>query len=130
MSLHSNTSNPYFERNNFIVIGLTRPGLEPKIYHTRGEHANHSAILLKGPNCKYVCLIQQQFSLEIRTRFIFIDYFGSCQNQYVFVFQEKLSNNIKKNNKKQRKKTLWEHLQKLIGKESMEVIFIEIKSFF
>jgi hypothetical protein len=26
---------------NFIVFGLTRPGLEPTIYHTRGEHANH-----------------------------------------------------------------------------------------
>ena len=28
---------------NFIVFGLTRPGLEPTIYHTRGEHANHYA---------------------------------------------------------------------------------------
>jgi hypothetical protein len=26
---------------NFIVFGLTRPGLDPTIYHTRGEHANH-----------------------------------------------------------------------------------------
>jgi hypothetical protein len=26
---------------NIIVFGLTRPGLEPTIYHTRGEHANH-----------------------------------------------------------------------------------------
>jgi hypothetical protein len=26
---------------SFIVFGLTRPGLEPTIYHTRGEHANH-----------------------------------------------------------------------------------------
>ena len=29
---------------NFIVFGLIRPGLEPTIYHTRGEHANHYAI--------------------------------------------------------------------------------------
>jgi hypothetical protein len=29
--------------NNFIVFGLTRPGLEPTIYRTRGEHANHYA---------------------------------------------------------------------------------------
>jgi hypothetical protein len=29
---------------NFIVFGLTRPGLKPTIYHTRGEHANHYAI--------------------------------------------------------------------------------------
>ena len=28
---------------NCIVFGLTRPGLEPTIYHTRGEHANHYA---------------------------------------------------------------------------------------
>jgi hypothetical protein len=26
---------------NFIVFGLTRPVLEPTIYRTRGEHANH-----------------------------------------------------------------------------------------
>ena len=26
---------------NFIVLGFTRPGLEPTIYHTLGEHANH-----------------------------------------------------------------------------------------
>jgi hypothetical protein len=28
---------------NFIVFGLTRPELEPTIYHTQGEHANHYA---------------------------------------------------------------------------------------
>ena len=28
-------------KNNFIVFGLTRSGLEPTIYHTRGEHTNH-----------------------------------------------------------------------------------------
>jgi hypothetical protein len=27
---------------NFIVFGLTRSGLEPKIYHSRGEHASIS----------------------------------------------------------------------------------------
>jgi hypothetical protein len=26
---------------NFIVFGLTRPVLDPTIYHTRGEDANH-----------------------------------------------------------------------------------------
>jgi hypothetical protein len=25
------------------IFGLTRPGLEPTIYHTGGEHANHYA---------------------------------------------------------------------------------------
>jgi hypothetical protein len=24
--------------SNFIVLGLTRSGLEPTVYHTRGEH--------------------------------------------------------------------------------------------
>jgi hypothetical protein len=28
---------------NFIVFGLTRPGLEPMIYLTREEHAYHYA---------------------------------------------------------------------------------------
>jgi hypothetical protein len=28
---------------NFIVFGLTQPGLEPTIYRTRAEHANHYA---------------------------------------------------------------------------------------
>jgi hypothetical protein len=26
---------------NFIVFGLTGPGLEPMIYRTQGEHANY-----------------------------------------------------------------------------------------
>jgi hypothetical protein len=29
---------------NFKVFGLIRPGLEPTIYRTRGQHANHYAI--------------------------------------------------------------------------------------
>ena len=29
---------------NFIVFDLTPSGLEPTIYHIRGEHANHYAI--------------------------------------------------------------------------------------
>ena len=28
---------------NLIVFGFTQPGLEPTIYRTRGEHANHYA---------------------------------------------------------------------------------------
>jgi hypothetical protein len=28
---------------NFIVFGLTRPGIEPTIYRIGGEHANHYA---------------------------------------------------------------------------------------
>jgi hypothetical protein len=26
---------------DFVIFGLTQPWLEPKIYHTCGEHANH-----------------------------------------------------------------------------------------
>ena len=29
--------------SNFIVFGLTRPGLEPTMYCTRGEHIDHYA---------------------------------------------------------------------------------------
>jgi hypothetical protein len=29
---------------NFIVFGLTRSGLEPKIYQLQGEHTNHYTI--------------------------------------------------------------------------------------
>jgi hypothetical protein len=39
---------------NFIVFGLTRPGLESTIYRTRGEHANHyatDAVLLLNVMC-------------------------------------------------------------------------------
>jgi hypothetical protein len=28
---------------NCLVIGLTKPGLEPTIYRTRGKHANYYA---------------------------------------------------------------------------------------
>ena len=31
------------QNTNFTVLGLSQPGLEPMIYHTRGEHANHYA---------------------------------------------------------------------------------------
>ena len=39
MSLYSNT----FFILSLPVFGLTRPGLEPTIYHTQDEHANHYA---------------------------------------------------------------------------------------
>jgi hypothetical protein len=37
-----------------IVFGLTRSGLEPTIYHTRGEHANHNTTVC------YVSIVPQQ----------------------------------------------------------------------
>jgi hypothetical protein len=60
MSLHSDTL-PWFRANQYLLFllnavclaekqqipilksGLTWPGLESMIYHTRGEHANHYA---------------------------------------------------------------------------------------
>jgi hypothetical protein len=47
---------------NFIVLGLTRPGFEPTIYRTRGEHANHyttDAVLLI--NAKILILTKKTF---------------------------------------------------------------------
>ena len=41
---------------NFIVFGLTRPGLEPTIYRTRGEHTNHYATDAVGDGEKTVLL--------------------------------------------------------------------------
>jgi hypothetical protein len=37
--------------NNVIFIGLIRPGLEPSIYRTRGEHHDHYTTYAVGcPN--------------------------------------------------------------------------------
>jgi hypothetical protein len=45
---------------NFIVFGLTRLWLEPTIYHTRGEHANHYA-------SNAVCVFDVQYSVLYST---------------------------------------------------------------
>jgi hypothetical protein len=42
---------------NFIVIGLTQPGLEPTIYHTPGEHARHYATDVVSIHLKF-CMYQ------------------------------------------------------------------------
>ena len=52
----------------FIVFGLTRPGLKPTIYRTRGEHSNHYAT-------DAVLLIEytlSQYDSSTDTRFIYI----------------------------------------------------------
>jgi hypothetical protein len=36
---------------NFLVFGLTRPGLKPIIYHTQGEHDDH--YIIDGFQCIY-----------------------------------------------------------------------------
>jgi hypothetical protein len=46
MSLHSNQCcviSGEATNTNFIVFGLTRTGLEPTIYRTRDDQANHYA---------------------------------------------------------------------------------------
>jgi hypothetical protein len=46
---------------NFIVFGLTRLGLEPTIYHTRGKHANHyttDAVATSEIQCKLYIYIK------------------------------------------------------------------------
>ena len=43
---------------NFIAFGLTRLGLEPTIYRTRGEYSNHYTTDLLYFNVDYYILIQ------------------------------------------------------------------------
>jgi hypothetical protein len=54
---------------NFIVFGLTQPGLEPTIYRTRGEHTNHYAT--DGVHQKIDgSFIQNVFYFEHTTQYI------------------------------------------------------------
>jgi hypothetical protein len=54
---------------NFIVVGLTRSGLEPKTYRTQGEHINHyttdvvtvKLVFVSYPICR-VCGKQQSLT--------------------------------------------------------------------
>jgi hypothetical protein len=48
---------------NFIVFGLTQPGLEPTIYHTRGEHANHYTTDAIKKICLIYCKILITFTM-------------------------------------------------------------------
>ena len=60
---------------NFIVFGLNRAGLEPTIYRTRGEYANHYTtdaviylyIILQSVHLLYKYAIRIHFCF-IRTR--------------------------------------------------------------
>ena len=57
---------------NFIVFGLTRLGLEPMIYCTRGEHANHYntvAVVLTGSHAS-IMFTSVVFYLESITFFV------------------------------------------------------------
>ena len=44
---------------NLIVFGLTRPRLEPTVYHTRGEHANHYAT---DAVCMYITRLSSSYT--------------------------------------------------------------------
>jgi hypothetical protein len=43
LNWHNNNRSltQFLVQSNFKVFGLTRPGLEPKLFRTRCEHANH-----------------------------------------------------------------------------------------
>ena len=51
---------------NFIVFGLTRPELEPTIYRTRGQHANHYTLMqtIFIAFCLYRKLVLQNKSIN------------------------------------------------------------------
>jgi hypothetical protein len=67
---------------NFKVFGLTRPGLEPTIYRTRGKHGNHYATdaidtidaliyLIKGK--KGGDAMQEFCNSVVKLKFVFIN---------------------------------------------------------
>jgi len=49
---------------NFIVFGLTQPGLEPTIYRTRHEHANYNATDAVSPD-RYIYILYMIISTQI-----------------------------------------------------------------
>jgi hypothetical protein len=42
---------------NLLIFGLTQLGPEPKIYHTRGEHANHYAVRSLPVACPWLVVL-------------------------------------------------------------------------
>jgi hypothetical protein len=62
---------------NFIVFGMIRPGLEPMIYHTQGECANHYAIeavvisFFEIPRTPLIGLVTIYIRMEIPTENFF-----------------------------------------------------------
>ena len=53
---------------NLLVFGLTQPELDPTIYRTRGEHANHNATDVVSKLIKTVLFSNFFFSLQLTTR--------------------------------------------------------------
>ena len=53
---------------NLLLFGLTQPELDPTIYPTRGEHANHNATDVVSKLIKTVLFSNFFFSLQLTTR--------------------------------------------------------------
>jgi hypothetical protein len=76
MLLHSDTlfwfraiqSLLFLLNTNLLLFGLTQPELDPTIYRTRGEHANHNATDVVSKLIKTVLFSNFFFSLQLTTR--------------------------------------------------------------
>ena len=80
---------------NFLVCGLTQPGLEPTIYRTRGEHVNHYATDAVWISSKLCMLGYYHMKIHILS----LQQFGSehfCRSYFPFwlvikiIFHQKL----------------------------------------
>ena len=59
---------------NLIVFGLTRSGLKPTIYHTRGKHANHRR---RGSSCTlYIMHYTLQLYLTYYALQLYLTYYA------------------------------------------------------
>ena len=84
---------------NFIVFALIRPGLEPTIYRTRGEHANHSATdavtMIVDENVNTTCVPGSSLNTWSFHAYIYIS-FPTYYNvlymstSYIFAFRTEL----------------------------------------
>ena len=64
-------------QQNFIVFGSTRSGIEPMIYCTRGEHANHytnDAVQIHTKNENFAMAIHVQFWVYLSLLFLLKDF--------------------------------------------------------
>ena len=68
---------------NLIVYGLTRPALEPTIYCTRGEHANHYATDTVT-TIQLLCNILYMYVVFIRMyMYITLEFEGICSSRKI-----------------------------------------------
>jgi hypothetical protein len=50
------------QKYHFIVFGLTWPGLEPTIYHTRDEHANYNITDAVNSGLDSICVLYLKYA--------------------------------------------------------------------